>query len=154
MLEKTSFRKLIESTLTEIGKYSESREELLMGTAAQESAFGTYRKQLGNGPALGVFQIEPATHNDCFESYLNFRHGLKEKILSVSGLKEPDSSELESNDTYSICIAFVKYYRDREPIPEPEDIEGLAKYWKRVYNSEKGAGKVEEFVKNYHKYVQ
>ena len=38
----------------------QSAIDLLLGTAAQESAFGTYLRQV-NGPALGAFQMEPAT---------------------------------------------------------------------------------------------
>ena len=47
----------------------------------------------------------------------------------------------------------LKYRRDPEPLPEPDDIEGLGKTWKRVYNTHLGKGKVDEFVSNYYKYV-
>jgi hypothetical protein len=153
ILNNLLFRKLVESTLKEIDLYSKNAEELLMGTAAQEGHMGEYRIQLGGGPALGIMQIEPTTHDDCWTNFLNYKHELKSRILTVSGLKEPSVEALQNNDIYSICIARVKYYRDREPIPDYKDLEGLAKYWKRVYNSEKGKGKPEEFIKNYKKYV-
>jgi len=39
-------------------------------------------------------------------------------------------------------------------LPNAEDIEGLAHYWKKYYNTVYGSGKVEEFVNNYKKYVK
>ena len=49
---------------------SQEAENLLMGTAAQESALGEYIRQLGNGPALGIFQMEPETFDDIVRNYL------------------------------------------------------------------------------------
>ena len=46
-------------------------EELLMLTAAHESHLGTYLKQKG-GPALGIYQMEPATYRDLHENFLRF----------------------------------------------------------------------------------
>lgn len=59
MMDKRQLRNLIRRVLIGIGGYSEEAENLLMGTAAQESALGEYIRQLGNGPALGIFQMEP-----------------------------------------------------------------------------------------------
>ena len=68
------FRNLIiEPTLEAIGMNSTSAVELLLGTMATESWAGTYIKQIKNGPALGVYQMEPATHDDIVINYLNHR---------------------------------------------------------------------------------
>ena len=42
------------------------------GTAAVESRMGTYLRQIG-GPALGIWQVEPATHLDCWDNWLDYR---------------------------------------------------------------------------------
>jgi len=144
-------RKLVEDTLKSINKYSPDAVNLILGTIAQESAFGKYRKQLGSGIALGICQIEPETFNDCIENYLNFRHELKRKILETCDISDFNSSDLYLNDRLSICIARVKYMRNSEPIPNT--LEGYAKYWKKYYNTELGKGKVEEFIENYKLYV-
>lgn len=144
-------RQLVETTLKELGKYTPDAANLILGTIAQESAYGKHRKQLGNGPALGICQIEPETFEDCIKNYINFRHELKQKILEVSGVSAFSVNDLYLNDRLSICIARIKYMRDSKPIPNT--IEGYANYWKRVYNSELGAGKPEEFIHNYQKYV-
>lgn len=144
-------RQLVEDTLKQLGKYSPDAVNLILGTIAHESAYGKHRRQLGNGPALGICQIEPNTFNDCVVNYLNFRPELKNKIREICEIEYFNPKDLEFNDKLSICIARVKYGRDSEPIPNT--IEGYANYWKRVYNSEYGAGKPEEFIENYHRYV-
>lgn len=144
-------RQLVEYTLKQIGKYSQDSANLILGTIAQESSFGKYRRQLGNGPALGICQIEPFTFDDCVNNYLRFRPELYRLILSVCGIDEYNSAYLEFNDKLSICIARVKYMRNSEQIPST--VEGYAYYWKRWYNSEQGKGKTEEFIENYNRYI-
>jgi len=56
-------REMIQFVLKNYDLYSRDAEELLMLTAACESNLGHYFKQLGNGPALGIFQVEPATYD-------------------------------------------------------------------------------------------
>lgn len=150
MRNRIELEALITDTLRAIGAYSQPAVELLLGTCAQESAFGTYRRQLGNGPALGIFQMEPATHDDCWENYLRYRPDLAGKITMVSGVFEPNADILEFNDKYAICMCRVKYMRDAMPIPG--DLIGQAATWKRVYNSFLGKGTVEEYIRHYNQY--
>ena len=46
----------------------------------------------------------------------------------------------------------VHYYRAPTKLPEAEDLDGLAHYWKKYYNTELGAGKPEEFREVYSVY--
>ena len=85
-MDKRQLRNLIRRVLIGIGGYSEEAENLLMGTAAQESALGEYIRQLGNGPALGIFQMEPETFDDIVRNYLSYRPDLCRKVLIVSGV--------------------------------------------------------------------
>jgi hypothetical protein len=142
---------LIETTLQVIDAYSPQAVQLLLGTGAHESGGWQYRRQLGNGPALGFFQMEPFTHDDCWTNYLNYNPHLGQKILAASGLFSPDAAALEHNDVYAICMARVKYMRDPQPIPM--DLYGQAAYWKRVYNTYLGRGTVEEYITHYQMFV-
>lgn len=150
-MDKLFLHNLIVETLQAIGLYSPEACDLLMGTAAQESAFGRYRRQLGNGPALGIFQMEPFTHDDCWNTFLNYKPQLGQLIIQVSGVGAPCAAYLETNDVYAICMARIKYYRDPQPVPL--SVPEQAQYWKRVYNSYMGAGTVEEYMHNYQLYV-
>ena len=60
-LDAKQLRELvIKPALLEIELWSEAAEELVLGTAIVESRL-SFIKQLGSGPALGFWQIEPDT---------------------------------------------------------------------------------------------
>ena len=56
-----------------------------MGTITQESR-ATYVKQLGNGPALGLAQMEPATHDDIWINFLKYKTALAEPVIRMASL--------------------------------------------------------------------
>lgn len=149
-METKQFRKLIERTLKAIDHYSPEAVNLLLGTAAQESRFGYYLRQI-KGPALGFFQMEPITHDCHVKEYLSHHPRLRELIKEVSGVSCFNKKHLEYNIVYSICMARVHYLR--RPGRIPSDKEGLAKYWKDHYNTYLGRGRESEFLINFDKYV-
>lgn len=144
-------RTLVENTLKEFGYYSADSANLILGTIAQESAYGKYRKQLGNGPALGIAQMEPATFNDITKNYLKYHLDIVERIKSVCHVNVFSAPDMISNDKLAICMCRVHYLRVKEAIPK--NIEGYAKYWKQYYNTIKGKGTETEFIRNYHLFV-
>ena len=147
-------RKLVHDTLIALEpeiKYSLNAENLVLGTIAQESAYGKYREQLGSGIAKGICQIEPDTFNDIIDNYLEYRPHIWNKIAKISSVLAPKSDDLVLNDRLSICMCRVAYLRQKEPIPN--DLYGWARYWKRHYNTMLGKGTEAEFIKNYHRYV-
>lgn len=150
-MDKVTLKALITSVLKELGLHSDNAVNLLMGTAAQESHLGKYRKQIGGGPALGIFQMEPATFNDIVKNYLRFKPGLTVKIEGVARVCRFHAEDIENNDLLAICMARVHYLRVSEAIPS--DVEGMARYWKKYYNTPLGKGTVEEFISNYKKLV-
>ena len=92
-------RQLVEDTLKQLDpvvKYTQDAAELCLGTIAQESAYGKYRKQIGGGPGLGIVQMEPDTFNDCVDNYLAFRPQLSAKIKEVSGVKHFNAHDVEN----------------------------------------------------------
>ncbi|NDY73966.1 hypothetical protein DO021_19550 [Desulfobacter hydrogenophilus] len=145
------FKDLISQTLKSMELYSESAVNLLLGTAAQESGFGTYIRQI-RGPARGVFQCEPATELDIWDNYLRYKLELADRILRVTGVKHPSATHLETHLDYQIALCRVHYLRVKASLPAADDIPGLAAYWKRHYNTALGAGTVDQFIDNYRKY--
>lgn len=150
---REQFKNLIENVLNKIALCSPSAVNMLLGTAAQESQFGTYLRQLDNGPALGVFQMEPDTEKDIWDNYLNYRPMDRLSIFNIASITEPDPFSLESNLAYQIAMARIHYYRVDEPLPEADDLPGLARYYKLYYNTPKGKATEEEFIRNYKKYI-
>lgn len=121
----------------------------LLGTCAQESKMGTFVKQI-NGPALGIFQMEPATHNDIWENYLKYRPKLAEKIKAIGS---PKNLTLILNPKYATAMARVQYLRVAEAPPAATDIRGMAYYYKKYYNTPLGKATIEQFMENYKRYV-
>ena len=152
MFDRDQFEEVIAGVLNNLGLYSLSAVNLLLGTAAQESRFGTYLMQI-SGPALGVFQMEPATEEDIWWNYLRFRSELRGRVIQHTLIGFPTPPALIWNLAYSIAMARITYYRAPDPLPLPDDIQGLASYWKKIYNTPQGRGRVEEFVRSYKKYV-
>lgn len=133
--------------------YSMAAENLLMGTCAQESRMGQFIVQLDNGPAKGIFQMEPETYYDIYENYVDYRSNLKEVLEElVSHVFEPEQL-LTGNLFYAAAMCRVHYWRQPEALPDENDVEGMANFWKIRYNSLLGAGTEEEFIANYQRYV-
>lgn len=133
--------------------YSKVAEDLIMGTIAQESHLGTYLKQLGKGPALGICQMEPFTHDDIWDNYIIHNQGLTDKITGLTILSKDLGREMIGNLYYSVAMCRVHYRRVPKSLPKDGDIEGLAAYWKKYYNTYLGAGTIEEFINNYSRFV-
>lgn len=141
---------VIRPTLAQIGLDSTAAEELLLGTALQESDL-THRRQIGGGPGLGFYQMEPATHDDIWNNFLKYRKGLATKIEALVAPSTDKLTALEQNDRYATAMARVLYLRAPEPLPPAGNIEAMAKYWKKYYNTPLGAGKPEQFVAKWKK---
>lgn len=130
--------------------YSMAAENLLMGTCAQESRMGQFLVQLDDGPARGIFQMEPDTENDIICNYLAYRDPLSKKVFYCS--HGYGSNPLAGNLYYAAVMCRVHYMR--VPAALPDDNPGqLAHYWKLYYNTPEGRGTVEEFIQNYERYV-
>lgn len=132
--------------LDEIIPYSEEAVDLLMMTAAHESNGCSYVKQI-EGPALGVYQMEPATHYDIYENFLKFNPAIKslvEDFTMDAGLLFIQGEDMTFNLAYATAMARVHYYRVPEALPKT--LEGLAAYAKKYYNTELGKATAEDYL--------
>ena len=153
MIDVEHFRlHVVRATLTSLRLWSMAAENLLVGTAVQESGL-RYLRQFDAGPARGLYQIEPATHDDIVKRYLKRKPVLRERVDALAAPEPSLVDQLATNLAYATAIARLRYWMDPEPLPAPDDIDGLAAYWKRVYNTPKGKGRVAEFAATYRRYV-
>lgn len=146
-LDVDQFRRyIVEPTLETIDMADRTGENLVLGTALKESKL-IYLKQLGNGPALGLFQMETATHDDIWRTYLNSRPALVAKLKPIipdyAYLDFPPSVALQWNLAYATAMCRIKYLRAPAALPSNEPL-ALAEYWKRWYNTADGKGEVDE----------
>lgn len=132
-----------------------SGERLLLMTAVHESAELRYIDQNDPGdrpgPAYGVYQIESATHRDLWVTWLTYRPTIERKLRALLAPWPSPLEQLRTNLAYTTAIARVIYYRDPEPLPAANDIEGLGKYAKRVWNTYQGKATVKHYVDAWHK---
>lgn len=126
--------------------------ELLMLTAAQETHLGALgRRQMGGGPALGIFQMEPATYWDCWERFVKGRQKLQ-KMIAYDWNVDPWPTKMAESDDFAILMARVKYRLVPMALPREDDLYQLAAYYKRWWNTPLGAATVEVAQQNYQKY--
>ncbi len=142
-------------TLKAMGMYSASAVNLLLGTAIQESKL-TYLKQI-DGPAMGIYQMEENTHIDLWENYINNKYKINNVLEDMFGETISwtyDNFMLYGDLNYATALARTHYWRRPEPLPDKDDVEGLAKYWKKFWNTEKGKGTIAQFILHYNEYVR
>lgn len=145
---------IIRPALEHLSLWSLAAEQLLLGTAAAESHMGKHLRQVGGGPALGIWQMEPGTHDDNWGSYLRYRGPLADAVqqLAPSEFWSGDAiirvraEALVEQHRYACAMARVHYRRDKHPLPVAGDWIGMAACWKRHYNTPRGKGTVEKFM--------
>ena len=145
---------IIRPTLHALGMWSKPAEDLMLGTACQESHCGEYIRQLGcSGTigAFGVWQMEIATARDIYDNYLRYRPELKAAVEHLRGAGQSIQDALISNLAYACALARIKYRRD--PAAIPSDLRGQAEMWKRVYNTATGKGTIDEYMTNWARYA-
>lgn len=143
--------KVIRPVLKNIGLWSDKAERLVLGTACKESDCGRWLTQLGDGPARGVYQMEPATHDDLWASYIDRRPDLKQKILHWQIQTWRDADQMAGNIYYATAMCRVHYLRIKEALPDT--LGGQARYWKQYYNTPLGAGTIDEYISKWRQFV-
>jgi|CXWL01.1.fsa_nt_gi hypothetical protein len=147
-LDASQFRlHIVRPTLLLLGLWSRPAEELVMGTAAAESQL-RYVRQVGAGPALGLYQCEPATHADILANFLRFRAPLAATVSTLLCPGVGRLEQLQGNLPYATAICRIHYLRVPAPLPGESDVAGQAAYWLEHYNAG-GKGTVAHYVSAY-----
>lgn len=136
---------IIRPTLQKYNLWNPAAEELLLGTAAVESHCGEYLTQLDNGPAVGIYQMEPSTYQDViFNVIPKFDFDFK-----ISD----DPKDMIWDFRLATLMCRLQYWRFSQPLPGSKDIPALGLYWKTYYNTLEGKGSVGSFVNCYRIYI-
>lgn len=107
-----------------------SAVELLVMVAAHESGLFKYIQQV-DGPALGLFQMEPETHKEVL-AYM------KRNASKFKDIKSSSAERLVFDLRYSIAMARIFFMRFPEALPCATDVHGLARYAKKYWNTKAG----------------
>lgn len=134
------------------GFESDGAVQMVMGTAAHESHFADFA-QLGGGPALGLWQIEPEDADDIHKNFLVYHPDLSRRVADLVASWPSIEQQLASNIAYGAVICRLTYWRHPNPLPAPGDLTGQASLWKVAYNTALGAGSPAEFIADYRTYI-
>lgn len=154
MLNAAQLREfIIKPALHDLMLDSPEAEELLIFTCANESLGGTYLKQV-KGPALGIYQMEPATYNDLWHNYIHNKSSLMMMLLSNFGVNYmPDEQRLIYDLRFATAMTRIFYNRVPEALPPANDVNAIWDYYKKYYNTANGAAQKNEAISNYHKFT-
>lgn len=119
---------------------------LIIETAATESFFGKEITQR-RGPALGVFQMEPATYTCIQDNYLKYNNSIRLYILGYKDRSLSNIDNLKTNIPYQTAYAITLYARyGAHEIEDLSSINVRAQIYKQIWNTYKGSGSVEKFL--------
>lgn len=141
-------KEIAEHALYKLNSYSDDALALVVRTGMAESGYRALKGYGEGNPAIGFWQIEPATLNDMVDNYISYRPHYSKNLISL-GMNFNDDMIISviSNMAVQAGLCRLHYRRDKDPIPSWDDLEAQAKYWKRVYNTIEGRGTVEHFIK-------
>ena len=148
--EPGQFRRVIIYALNRLSERASSPEavEMLMMTAAQETHLGRYLFQVNLSPveggACGVFQMEPATHDDVQERLV---------VGKYPWMPLDNATRMIWDLRYAVWMARIYYMQFPEPFPPKDEIAELAHYYKQYWNTPVGKAQVPDVVKNYYSFV-
>ena len=125
---------VIRPTLMYLGRHSPSAEALLLGVAACQSALGAV---LTDRRGHGLYRIAEQRHQHIWDQHLALDPDLASKVRGLASqhafLTAPHL-ELTVNLRYSTAIAWMLIEADNAPLPEADDLLGLARVWRRVFH--------------------
>ena len=97
--------------------------------------------------------MEPLTHDDIWNNYLKYHPELGKAIIDL--MKPADDENkllaLEQNDRYACAMARAHYARVSKPLPKAGDVDAMAQYWKRYYNTKGGKGDEDKYREKWNK---
>lgn len=143
-------QQIIRPALKRLGAYNRDAEELILATIIHESLAGAYLKQI-KGPALGYCQMEPATHDDIWQNFLS-RPDKRKYAITFKGKIE--AARLATDTFYAVQMCRLHYMRFTSPLPKHNDINAIAQYWKKYFNTHKGKGRITDFIRHYKEHTQ
>ena len=141
-------KEIVEYSLYKIDSYSDDALALVVRTGMAESGYRALQGYGESNPAIGFWQVEPATLFDMMSNYIAYRPHYK-KALEGLGMKFKGSDiemSVISNMAVQAALCRLHYRRDKDPLPSWDDMEAQGRYWKKVYNTFKGRGTIKHFM--------
>ncbi|GAA5525710.1 hypothetical protein Maes01_02282 [Microbulbifer aestuariivivens] len=127
---------VIRPTLKQLKAWTAGMENLLLGTAAQESQLGFHLKQ-GRRHGLGIYQIQPHTHREIWDKYLIEHPALASTVRGLASQRDfldHPHSELTTNLRYATAIAWLIYRAANADRVAEDDVPAMARLWHQNFH--------------------
>ena len=123
--------------------------QILVVTAGVESGMGHYVRQLGNGPALNIYQMEKWVYEDDFKRVTEWIERKQLDIPEYEVLVEQYAvAEWTIRDNFAATVAArLHYWLVPHALPEAGNVEKIWLYYKSYWNSVLGDTDRGEFQK-------
>lgn len=126
-------------------------EQLLLATAAQESRCGHWLHQRPSGPAMGIYQMEPPTFEWVRKALWHRAPRMWQAIDELVLANFPKN--MEANLVYATAVARGRYWLVKDALPAVHDLPAMWAYYKKHWNSEKGATTEDQFAEAWMEFV-
>lgn len=128
---------VIRPALEHLDEWSQTAENLLLGTAAHESQLGFRMRPSEHG--LGIYNISAATHTRIWDEFLVTDPELASRLRGLASqqqfLKAPHN-ELITNLSYASGVAWMIYKSRHLKLPDASDVHQLAQSWLNHYRTQ------------------
>jgi hypothetical protein len=161
----TDLRELIiRPTLQWLNDWSQSAENLLMGTVAQESQLG-FRMQSDKNCGLGLYRISASTHTQVWDEFLVTDPELASRLRGLASQQQfltSPHNELIVNLSYASGVAWMIYKRHQLNLADNLSVHDFAEYWLSYYSTREvlngqtmrnDDANLDSFVQNYRNLV-
>jgi len=141
---------VIRPTLVYLGRHSPTAEALLLGAAASQSALGA---ALDDRRGHGLYRIAELRHQLLWDQHLARDPELASRVRGLASqhafLAAPHL-ELTVNLRYATAIAWLLVEAADAPLPAADDLLGLARVWRQVFQPQ---GRLRDFLEAWQRCV-
>ncbi|MGH8354797.1 MAG: hypothetical protein ACRERY_14925 [Pseudomonas sp.] len=141
---------VIRPTLVYLGRHSPTAEALLLGAAASQSALGA---ALDDRRGHGLYRIAELRHQLLWDRHLARDPELASRVRGLASqhafLASPHL-ELTVNLRYATAIAWLLVEAADTPLPAADDLLGLARVWRQVFQPQ---GRLRDFIEAWQRCV-
>ena len=111
------------------------------------------------GPNIKVFTLRDifSRSGEISGFLLAFKPDLAQRLRWMAPHTDdqrPHAADMTFNLRFAAAMCRVHYFRRPEPLPAAGDLPAQAAYWKQFYNTPHGRGTVQEYVKNWKRFVE
>ena len=150
---------IVAPVLRRLEMHSAAAEEQMIATAVHESEGLQFIRQVGGGPAVSYFQIEPQTAQDVVDRYFRKRPDIAERfsraVMWDAHWNDRIVERLTGDQAAACAVARIRYWMAPDPLPSADDVEAMATYWKAHYqrgpNRRRG---VQDFIDDYNRFAK